>query len=224
MTKIQKQFLVGACIIALAVGSVIFVHRTGTVTSGDKAWGPDNAPVTIVEFTDFQCPACARSQESLKKLFEDFPNQIKLHFKHFPLGMHVAALEASKAAECAHEQGKFWAYEELLFDQQMKWGPDIDVQTLLRAYGNDVGLDSKLFDRCMGDKRILERIEKDKMEGQALKVGSTPTFFINGSRVVGYKQLEEKGPEMIRNILSGKQAEKGSSANEAQPMNSKVGE
>ena len=166
-----------------------------------KALGPDSAPITITEFSDFQCPSCAFAQEPLKDLIKQFPEMIRVEFKHFPLEMHRFAKKASIFSECALEHGKFWEYQDLLFDKQSIWSRDPDADTLFLAFGNTLGISPIKLLECQANPGTERRVALDKQSGDALKVQSTPTFFINSERVVGGKQLKEAGPGIVKKIL-----------------------
>ncbi len=208
MTASPKKIVVGVLLLICIAGLVFVVRsRQESVPASQEAAdqvktkGPSRAPITIVEFSDFQCPSCAASQKPLKALLNQFPNVIQLHFKHFPLGMHTMALAAAKHAECAARQNKFWDYQDLIFENQPVWSRDPDPGALFLAYANAVKLDMKSLQSCLEDPEIQKSIDKDKLMGEQNKVGSTPTFFINGERLVGSKQLEEEGPALIKKQL-----------------------
>lgn len=144
--------------------------------------GPSNARVTIVEFLDFECLPCAKSQSVIKHIFETYDEKIRLVFMNFPKReIHPNAQEAAEAARCAFEQGKFWEYHDILFENQ----GDLGISSLKR-YARKVGLGDK-FDSLLESGRYKEYIEKDISEGISLGVNRVPTFFVNGAKVVGAK-------------------------------------
>lgn len=175
----------------------------------ERTKGPADAPIAITEFSDFQCPSCAASQEPLKNILNQFPNLIRLQFRHFPLGMHQFALDAAKSAECASMQRNFWDYHNLLFKEQAVWSKDPDAKTLFLAYANAVKLERVGYAQCLENPQTLAHIEEDKRTGEELQVSSTPTFFINGERFVGAKQLTEKGALFIKATLESLVVRKG---------------
>lgn len=203
-----KKILVGGLIVAVLIG-VIFAIRSTKSADGvkptnpraEKIKGPLDAPVTILEFSDFQCPSCAYAQSSIKKLMDKFPEVIQLHAYHFPLQMHRYGMDSSLAAECAAEQGKFWSYHDYLFQMQSAWSVDPDARTLFLAYANELGLDRDVFKSCFVNSATQRKVEMDREAGAKLQVSSTPTFFIGEDRLVGAKQLDDQGPELIKKKL-----------------------
>lgn len=148
--------------------------------------GPKGATVTIVEYSDFQCPFCARVLPALREVMRVYPNQVKWVFKNYPLDFHEDAPLAHQAALAAGEQGKFWEMHDLIFADQNA----MKREDLLRA-AKQIDLDIKRFVADMESDRLAELIETDKEEGGRLGVDGTPTFFINGKRIVGTRPLSE---------------------------------
>jgi protein-disulfide isomerase len=137
--------------------------------------GNERAPITIVEFAEFQCPYCVTMGPVLKKLVEESNGSVRLLFKHFPLKSHAGSALASKASQAANRQGKFWEMYELLF-RNMK---QQEMEDLLR-YAQEIGLDMERFKRDIEDSQLAQIIERDKMEGLRANMKGTPTLFING--------------------------------------------
>jgi protein-disulfide isomerase len=137
--------------------------------------GLATAPVTIVEFTDFQCPSCALAQPVLEKLTAEYGDRLRLVVRDFPLEMHEFARKAAEAAEAARAQGKYWEYAALLFANQKALGVD-----KLKEYATQVGLDRAKFDAALDSGQFAEKVQRDFQEGVILGVGSTPTFYVNG--------------------------------------------
>jgi predicted DsbA family dithiol-disulfide isomerase len=141
--------------------------------------GPAGAPVTVVEFSDFQCPYCATLMPSLKRLEEQYGDSVRIVFRHFPLPMHKDAFKAAEAAACADEQGRFWEMHDKLFANQQS------LQTAdLKALARGVGLDPEAFGRCLDAGRGRERVQEDVANGSAYGISGTPTVFVNG-RLLG---------------------------------------
>ncbi|MBF0614623.1 MAG: DsbA family protein [Magnetococcales bacterium] len=152
----------------------------------DLAKGESKAPVTIVEFSDFECPYCRRAQAVLKKVQEAYGNKVRFVFRHYPLPFHTKAPKASEAAQCAADQGKFWPMHDLLFEDKS----GLEVADLKKA-AKTVGLDQAAFDACLDSGKHGARVTADLTEGKKLGVTGTPTFFINGVRVVGAQPFEK---------------------------------
>ena len=154
--------------------------RVKVASDDTRSSGPANAPVTIVEFADFQCPFCGRSAATLKQLQQKYPGRLRLVFRDFPLPIHPNAPKAAEAASCANEQGKFWEMYDKLFANQAS----LAVADLKR-YAAQIGLNADRFDHCLDSGRFTEKWKADQKEGQSYGIGGTPTFFINGRMLVG---------------------------------------
>ncbi len=146
------------------------------VEVGDApALGEADAPVTIVEFSDFQCPFCTRVRPTLDQIRETYGDQVRIVFKHYPLSFHTKAMGAHRAALAAAEQGKFWPMHDLIFDNPK----DLDPEQL-RAHAETLGLDLARYDAAVASPELEERIRADQAQGSSLGVRGTPSFFING--------------------------------------------
>jgi protein-disulfide isomerase len=160
--------------------------RTYTInTQGAPTKGPDNAPVTIVEFTDFQCPFCAKAVPTLKQIEERYKGSVRVVFKHMPLSMHKDAMGAALAAEGARRQGKFWEFHDWLFAHQDKLGQDD-----LKQHAKELGLDQAQFEADLRNADEQKRVDADVAEADALGVVGTPSFFVNGRFVYGAQPFE----------------------------------
>jgi protein-disulfide isomerase len=152
----------------------------------DPSMGPANAPVTIVEFSDFQCPYCKLSVPTIKKILASYPDKVKVVFRDYPGPNHPHAQQAAEAAQCAGDQGKFWEYHDRLFDRQ---APGTGWNFIELA--KEIGLSQEPFATCLNTGRYREEVTKDLHDGFKLGVTSTPTFFINGRPLVGAKPFAE---------------------------------
>ncbi|RMH21562.1 MAG: DsbA family protein [Acidobacteria bacterium] len=161
--------------------------------------GPDGAPVTIVEFSDFECPYCQRVVPALEKVSEAYGDKVRIVFRQFPLtAIHPNAQRAGEASLCAHEQGKFWQLHDAMFADQSKLAGD-GLQAL--AAGIE-GLDLEAFASCLESGTYAAQVERDLAEGRAAGVTGTPAFFING-RFLNGAQTFEKLSEIIDDELGG---------------------
>ncbi len=158
--------------------------------------GPDSARITIVEFSDFECPFCSRVEETVKKVMDTYKGQIRLVYREFPLPFHAQAPKASEAALCAGDQGKYWEMHERLFANQQ--GLAVPA---LKEHAKGLGVDMGKFEKCLdgGDKAKV--VDESKKAGEALGVTGTPAFFING-RLLSGAQPFEKFKELIDYELS----------------------
>jgi protein-disulfide isomerase len=151
------------------------------------SFGGENAKVTIVEYSDFQCPFCAKGATILKDLKKKYGNKVKIAFKQYPLPFHSQAKKAAVAALCANEQSAdlFWKLHDSMFANQAALAP-----AKLKEAAKKLGADSAKFDKCLDDNKYIAQVEKDIQEGKEIGVKSTPTFFVNGKLVSGAQPLE----------------------------------
>lgn len=154
----------------------------------DPVKGNPNAPVTVVEFSDFQCPFCLRFfDQTLPLIEENYINtgKIKLVYKDFPLvSLHPNVKPVHVAAECADEQGKFWEYHDVLFEKQSEWQrlSSSDLQTTLVQYADDFGLQTANFEACLNSPEMLEEVNADFLQAASYGATGTPTFFIGNEK------------------------------------------
>jgi len=151
----------------------------------EPAIGPARASATVVEFSDFECPFCRKAQPLLKRILARWPAEVRLVFKHFPLERHPNALGSARAAVCAGQQNRFWAYHDRLFEANQ----DLSHTGLLAAAAS-LGLNMKEFQQCLGSASTLAAIQKDIQLGRAAGVAGTPAFFLNGRLVRSVSDLE----------------------------------
>jgi len=156
------------------------------VAATGPARGPGNAKVTIVEFSDFQCPYCGAAYTTVEQLMQQYAGKVKLVFRQFPLPIHPQAEKAAEASLCAADQGKFWEFYDLLFKNQKK----LDVSDL-KAYAGSAGLDATKFATCLDSGEKKKQVDSDVEAGQAAGVNGTPAFFINGVFINGAMPIDE---------------------------------
>jgi len=155
------------------------------LSAGHPTLGPDDAQVKVIEFGDFQCPFCKRSEDAVKSIRQKYGNRVQLVYMDFPLSFHPNAMPAANAARCAQAQGKFWQYHDALFADQSKLAPKD-----LKATAKSLGLDTAKFDACFDKDQYSQSIQQDLEEGHKLNVSGTPTFFIDGRELVGAQPTE----------------------------------
>ena len=136
--------------------------------------------MTIVEWSDFQCPFCNRVSPTLAQIEKEYGDQVRIAFKHLPLSIHPQAPQAHAASEAAHRQGKFWEMHDRIFANQR----DLSVATL-EGYARDLGLDLDQYREDLADESLMKRIDDDTQQGADLGVTGTPAFFINGRFLSG---------------------------------------
>jgi len=162
------------------------VSRAEVTADGAPAKGPAAAPVTVVEFQDFHCPFCKRVQPTLEQLVTRYGERVRLVYRDFPIDqLHPQARKAHEAARCAHDQGKFWAYHDLLYAKAPRAEPEA-----LTTYARAAGLDVRVFERCLASGTHQAAVQRDVDDGIRAGVTGTPTFFINGRPLSGAQPLE----------------------------------
>ncbi len=157
------------------------------ISDDDPTLGAADAPITIIEFADFQCPYCQRhAQETYPRLVEQYGDQIRFVYKDFPLsGIHPEAYPAALAGQCAQEQDAFWDFHDLLFSGRRELGNETYL-----TYAAELGLDVEAFTACLDDQTYAQSVQEDYNFGAELGVSSTPTFFVNGIAVVGAQPFD----------------------------------
>jgi protein-disulfide isomerase len=154
--------------------------RVAVNSDGHPSLGSPNAPVTIAEFSDFQCPFCKKSEAAVNELRAKYGDKVRLVYLDFPLSFHNHSLDAAKAGRCANEQGKFWQMHDAMFANQAKLDP-----AGLKAAAKSLGMDSPKFDECLDKAKYEAAIKADMAQGSKLGVDGTPAFFINGRSIIG---------------------------------------
>jgi protein-disulfide isomerase len=166
--------------------------------------GNPNAPVTVEEFADFQCPSCGVYYPELKKIEAEYGDRLRVIFRENPLlPMHQYALVAAQAAEAAGLQGRFWEMHDKLYENQKTWSEAKDVVPLFVDYAKQIGLDTDRFMRDLNGEVVAVRIFQDGKRSHALGITSTPTFFVNGKEAKGDSWKPEGLRAMINEALSG---------------------
>ena len=202
--KFKKNFLyitlsVVALVFVIFLISVIFRNDEKPVYLDPNAprpiLGDPDAAVKIVEFSDLQCPACKFASKFHKRFINDFGDGVSFEFKPFPLSFHKYAFDAAEGAECANDQGKFYEFVEICFDNQA----DL-TKSDLKKYAKQLGLDSTKFDTCLDSDEKRAIVEKYMREGYALGIPGTPTFFVNGEMISTINYDEIAG--VVRSELS----------------------
>lgn len=154
----------------------------------DAVLGEKSAPITIVEFSDFQCPYCARFfRDTLGLIEKDYikTGKVKFVYRDLPLPSHPQALPAAEAAECADEQGKFKGMHDLLFLNQPEWSGNPEADKVFAGYAKQLGLNEKTYGECLKDQEHLQEIQKDYLDAANLNIDGTPGFYINGKFLSG---------------------------------------
>lgn len=174
--------------------------------------GNKDAPVVIIEYSDFQCPACKAYQPVMEEVLAAYPDTVVLAYRHFPLKqVHLQAEKAAYAAEAAGKQGKFWEMHDLLFQNQETWAENRATKQIFSDYATNLNLNMDQFKRDVRSKEVKALVKADYMSGLQNAINSTPTFYINGERVVNPQGLDEFkkiiDPILINATASGQNAQ-----------------
>ncbi|OGL94713.1 hypothetical protein A2348_03220 [Candidatus Uhrbacteria bacterium RIFOXYB12_FULL_58_10] len=156
-----------------ATGSSVAVSRIAAVDDDDHILGEKDAEITIIGYSDFECPFCARFHPTLQQMVDDYDGKVRWVYRNFPLSFHPEAENAAEAAECAGEQGKFWEYGDAIIENQTDLGED-----LYKKLASDIGLNTTAFDSCRSSDKYLDKIANDASEGAAAGVTGTPGSLI----------------------------------------------
>jgi len=151
------------------------------VAASGPSLGPENAPVTVVEFSDFQCPFCSKVEPTIKRLMTDYAGKVRFVFRDYPLPFHDHAQKASEASHCAEAQDKYWPMHDALFANQDK----LDVDGLKKLAAALTGMDQAKFDRCLDSGEMKGTVAENQRAGEAVGVEGTPHFFVNGRSLDG---------------------------------------
>lgn len=163
-----------------------------TSMASDHVRGSATAPVTIVEYSDFQCPACASYEPMVQRLIKENPDKVRLIYRHYPLrSIHPNAQAASEAAEAAAKQGKFWEMHDVLFNTQTDWARKSNPEELFSEYARSLGLNLEQFKTDSESKEVRAKIDADYTSGTRSGVQGTPTFFVNGRQITSPRTYEE---------------------------------
>lgn len=188
-------------VIALIVWGMIAVNKKTNngfrslpipdITSSDWIKGNATSTVTVVEYSDFQCPACAAYFPLVKRIVLENINNIRFVYRHFPLSQHQNALPASYASEAAGKQGKFWEMYDLIFTNHDIWENSTTSREIFTEYAQKLGLDMNKYSIDVDSKEIKDKIDLDMNGGLKAKIDSTPSFYINGNKIQNPQSYEE---------------------------------
>ena len=152
--------------------------------------GNPEATVVLEEYSDLQCPACASFAPVIAQVLEEYGESVRFEYKHFPLPIHNYAMQAAVAAEAAGQQGKFFEFHDLLFENQQAWAASPLPGTFFAQYAEDLELDMETFKRHQGSTVLRDKVQNEMADGRALGVRGTPTLFLNGARME-YNTIQE---------------------------------
>ena len=187
----KKHFwkILALLVVLLLGGSIIYSQKAseeanvGVVIEPHIKGNPD-ASVTLVEYSDFQCPACGQFYPYVKEVVEEHGDKLRFEYKHFPLiTIHKNAVPAARAAEAASQQGKFFEMHDKLFENQTEWSISTNAQVYFIQYAEEIGLDVGLFKKHLGSSIISDAVDQGFNEARELGLSGTPTLFLNGEKM-----------------------------------------
>jgi len=199
----------------LVVGVAFFFSNSQTTPEGETQivdqgvltqdarhiYGAEDAAITIVEFSDFSCPSCRATQPLLEQVADQYPEDVRLIYRQFPLGSFPNTQLAAQASEYMAEQGLFWEFGDLLYERQPEWSQirsESELQETLVGYAQELGIDTTDFTEKIQDTKYRDLVYADRSLGNSLNVSGTPTLFVNGQRLSAPNQL----PSLIEAMLA----------------------
>ena len=205
-SKMQKWILVIGVIGASIVGIVALIiwKDTGAPSVGqvslvlaatDQLKGNRDASVTLVEYSDFQCPACKAWHPVLKDITRDYADRIRFVYRHFPLSQHKQAELAAYAAEAAGVQGKFWEMHDMIFERQSDWAENSSARSIFLDMARLLNLDMAAFERDLDSDVLHKKVSNDLSGGLKANVNATPTFFLDG------RKIQPRSPDELKQLL-----------------------
>lgn len=226
----NKLLTVGA-IIALATAFFLFINRSGSnsnsstgasdvisteISAEENSKGPEDAAVTLVEYADFQCPACASYFPLVEQLSKEYSDKMRIVSRHFPLrSIHKHAQISAQAAEAAAKQEKYWEMASLLYKKQDEWSNTRDPRGLFKQYAEELSLNLNQFEKDMNSSEAKAKVDADYESALSLGINSTPTFYLNGNKIdspKNYEDFKQKIEEIIKEA-----AEESGSSKEGSP-------
>lgn len=175
-------------------GEKVFVRDYSPMT------GSKDAKVTLVEFGDFQCPACAAANPAIMSVIDKYKSNQDFNFvfRNFPLGQHNNAQISAEAAASAGAQGKFWEMDKLIYERQSNWADSLNPINTFAGYAQELSLDVNKFKEEISSSKYIDQITQDYADGTVLGVNGTPTFFLNGRKVESYTELDSRISELLK--------------------------
>ncbi len=211
MKRYLPVFIVGVAAFTLLAGPLLCqtMQPNSVTMSGDRAAstrpptesvhirGNSNAPVTLEEFGDFECPSCKNLATFLDQMVKEYRPHVRLIFRNFPLSMHQHARDAASAAEAAGLQGHYWEMHDMLYREQPVWSSSNDVRTLFISYAETLGLDLRQFKSDMESNKVRDRIEFDQARAKSLGVQTAPSLFVDKREM----SASDRNPEGVRRLV-----------------------
>lgn len=161
------------------------------INENDQVKGNRLASVIVVEYSDFQCPACKFYHPLIKQLTDEYKDEIAFVYRHFPLGQHKNAKASAYAAEAAGLQGKYWEMSDLLFDNQEDWSEKSEAPEIFKTYAKKLELNLDRYNKDIQSSSVKEKVEKDRLGGESISVNATPTFYLNGIKLKNIRSYDD---------------------------------
>ena len=200
----MKSLIIWSVVVLAIVGSLFAIYKVAQAPSGgsaggvapevseiDRTKGPKDAKAVLIEYSDFQCPACASFFPAVEELNEELSGELLFVYRHFPLPQHKNAELTAYAAEAAGLQGKFFEMHDEIFKNQNEWAEEKDAKEFLKKYAQAVGLDVEKFLKDLDSREVKDKVSADISGALRAKVNATPTFFLNGKKVEGFRTYDE---------------------------------
>ena len=214
----MKQIIIIVLVVVGIIGGAVALSGKEEVTPSvlsNNYYGQESGVITITEFADFQCPACAGFFPIVSQIKEQYQDRVRFELRHFPLvQIHPNATAAHRAAQAASNQGKFWEMHDLLYQRQQSWNTSNNPTGVFEQYAQELGLDMTQYRAEVGSSDVLSRINGDLDEGKRLGVTGTPTFFIDGERIEDLTSISTV--ESFSALIDQKIAEKTTQATGAE--------
>jgi protein-disulfide isomerase len=212
----DKRFWGFLAVVVIVLGGIFFITSdnkanapSGDVKVSNHVVGQGTTGVKLVEYGDFQCPACGQYYPVVKQIKEKYGDQITFQFRNFPLfQIHQNAIASSRAAEAAAIQDKFWEMHDLLYENQDSWSASSNPQQVFESFAKQLGLDTAKFKEDYKSSRVNDQVQADIKEGNRLKVDSTPTFFLDGKKISSPQPTVDAFSKVIDSAIEQKTGKK----------------
>lgn len=184
-------------------GSEVPALPVGAISDSDWVKGNKGANLTLIEYSDFQCPACASYYPIVKQVMDNFSDKVAFAYRHFPLSQHKNAELAAITVEAAGRQGKFWEMHDAIFNNQKEWSENSNVKELFIKYAGEIGLNVEQFKPDIESGELKDKVKRDLNSGISAGVNSTPTFFLNAKKIspTSYEDFKNIIEQSINNNL-----------------------
>lgn len=195
MGKVRKGLVITGILLALGFSGYKFIKWVNTptpdvagesITANEEDWkrGAEDAQVVLIEYGDFQCPACRSYYPIVKQLEEEYPDSLQVIYRHYPLiQIHNNALSAARAAEAAGRQGKFWEMHDKLYENQDDWAEERNPSDKFKTFATDIGLDMEKFESDYNSQEVEDRVNEERLSALGLGLRGTPSFILNGEKI-----------------------------------------